>query len=72
MLIRLVGVRFSHLVGGSQQLNMFEDTPEMAGLYQAMDYLRKRFGTHAVRKAGGMDQDDNTGRKKRQALPGLT
>jgi len=72
MLIRLVGVRFSHLVGGSQQLNMFEDTPEMAGLYQTMDYLRRRFGTHAVRKAGGMGEDDKTGRKSRQASPGLT
>jgi len=54
MLIRLVGVRFSHLVGGLQQLNMFEDTPTMAGLYQAMDYIRRRFGKDAVRKAGGM------------------
>lgn len=55
MLIRLVGVRFSQLVGGSQQLNMFEDTPEMAGLYQAMDRVRRRFGPDAVRKAAGME-----------------
>lgn len=54
MLIRLIGVRFSQLVGGSQQLNMFEDTPEMASLYQAMDHLRRRFGKDAVRRAGGM------------------
>src|SRR5512133_2482626 len=37
MLIRLVGVRFSYLVNGVQQLNMFEDTPEMVNLYLAMD-----------------------------------
>jgi DNA polymerase-4 len=53
MLIRLVGVRFSHLVGGSQQLNMFEDTPEMANLYQTMDNIRRRFGKDVVGRAGG-------------------
>ena len=55
MLIRLIGVRFSNLVGGSQQLNMFEDTPEMASLYQAMDRIRKRFGKEAVRRAAGVE-----------------
>lgn len=61
MLIRLVGVRFSHLVGGMQQLNMFEDTPTMTGLYQAMDHIRRRFGKDALRKAGGMmDQNLKT------------
>jgi DNA polymerase IV len=54
MLIRLVGVRFSHLVGGSQQLNMFEDTPEIANLYQTMDSIRRRFGKDAVVRAGGI------------------
>ncbi|MDA3943084.1 MAG: DNA polymerase IV [Bacteroidetes bacterium] len=54
MLIRLVGVRFSHLVGGAQQLNMFEDTPEMSSLYQAMDHIRRRYGKTAVGRAGGM------------------
>ena len=51
MLIRLVGVRFSHLVGGVQQLDMFEDTPEMINLYQAIDRIRRRFGAKAVRRA---------------------
>lgn len=51
MLIRLVGVRFSHLVGGSQQLHLFEDTPEMVNLYQALDRIRNRFGKYAVRRA---------------------
>lgn len=54
MLIRLVGVRFSQLVGGAQQLNMFEDTPEMSNLYQAMDHIRRRYGKTAVGRAGGM------------------
>jgi len=50
MLIRLIGVRFSHLVQGTQQLNMFEDTPEMVNLYLAMDRLRGRYGIEAIRR----------------------
>ncbi len=30
MLIRLLGVRLSHLVQGFQQIDLFEDTAEMA------------------------------------------
>ncbi len=51
MLIRLIGVRFSDLVTGHQQLDLFEDTPEMTSLYQAMDHIRKRFGNKAIRRA---------------------
>ncbi|MBN2862213.1 MAG: DNA polymerase IV [Bacteroidales bacterium] len=54
MLIRLVGVRFSHLVRGVQQLDMFDDTPEKVSLYMAMDKLRRRFGRNAVRRAAGV------------------
>jgi len=54
MLIRLIGVKFSSLVQGSQQLNMFEDTPEMTSLYLAMDKIRMRYGNRAVRRAAGM------------------
>ncbi|MEZ5198201.1 MAG: hypothetical protein R2764_17970 [Bacteroidales bacterium] len=50
MLIRLIGVKFSSLVHGSQQLNMFEDTPEMTSLYQAMDKIRLRFGDKVNKK----------------------
>ena len=42
--IRLVGVRFSHLVGGGHQMDAFTDTQEAMNLYQAMDKVRKRFG----------------------------
>jgi DNA polymerase-4 len=54
MLIRLIGVRFSHLVRGVQQLDMFDDTPEKVSLYMAMDKLRNRFGRNAVRRAAGV------------------
>ena len=54
MLIRLIGVRFSHLVGGDYQINMFEDTEEHIRLYQAMDHLNKRYGNKTVCRAIGM------------------
>jgi DNA polymerase-4 len=54
MLIRLIGVRFSYLVNGVQQLNMFEDTPEMVKLYLAMDRVRNRYGKYAIQRAAGM------------------
>ena len=57
MLIRLIGVRFSHLVPGVQQLNIFEDTPEMVRLYLTIDSLRSRFGRKSVRRAVGLDRN---------------
>jgi len=51
MLIRLIGVRFSHMVRGVQQLDMFDDTPEKISLYMTMDRIRRRFGRDAVRRA---------------------
>lgn len=52
MLIRLVGIQFSRLVHGSQQLNMFEETPEMINLYQNIDKMRKKYGYEAILRAG--------------------
>jgi DNA polymerase-4 len=54
MLIRLVGVRFSHLVGGGQQINLFEDSEEIIRLYQAMDKMRQRYGADKVGRAVAM------------------
>jgi DNA polymerase IV len=58
MLIRLIGVRFSHLVQGTQQLNMFEDTPGTVNLYKAMDKLRTRYGRNSVQRAVGMEMKE--------------
>jgi DNA polymerase-4 len=46
--LRLIGIRFSGLVRGTYQINMFEDTEEMLSLYQAMDRMKKRYGFDAV------------------------
>ncbi|MFM9943704.1 MAG: DNA polymerase IV [Bacteroidia bacterium] len=55
MLIRLIGIRFSHLVQGGHQYNLFEETIEQINLYQAMDKIRKRYGKNSVNRAAGMD-----------------
>lgn len=54
MLIRLIGVRFSHLVRGSYQYDLFEDSFEMLSLYQAMDRIRQRYGKSAIKRAAGL------------------
>lgn len=54
LLIRLLGIKLSHLITGTQQLNLFEDTPEMVNLYQTMDHIRNRFGKHSIGRAAGM------------------
>jgi len=50
MLIRLIGVRFSSLVSGNPQLNMFDDNLEMINLYQALDRIRRKYGQKIVRR----------------------
>ena len=50
MLIRLIGVRFSGLISGNPQLNMFDDNVEMVSLYQALDRIRRKYGQKSVRR----------------------
>jgi len=51
VLIRLIGVRFSHLIGGSYQIRLFEDTEKLVRLYKSMDIIRNRYGQQAVKRA---------------------
>lgn len=55
MLIRLVGVKLSHLTGGVQQISMFDESPETISLYQTMDRIRSRFGQRAVTRAATLN-----------------
>src|SRR5204863_2189983 len=50
-LVRLLGVRLSHLVQGQYQIDLFSDTVENIRLYQAMDHIRSRFGENAVHRS---------------------
>tara|TARA_R110002124_G_scaffold138798_1_gene302859 strand:- start:88077 stop:89267 length:1191 start_codon:yes stop_codon:yes gene_type:complete len=54
LLVRLIGVRFSHLVEGGQQIDLFDDNEKIINLYHAMDKMRERYGDRAVIKASGM------------------
>lgn len=55
LLVRLIGVRFSHLVEGSYQINLFEDIEEQLNLYHAMDKMRDKYGDRVVMRAAGME-----------------
>lgn len=55
LLVRLIGVRFSHLVEGGHQINLFEDNEIHLNLAQAMDKMRERYGDRAVMSAAGME-----------------
>ncbi|HMB61933.1 MAG TPA: DNA polymerase IV [Eudoraea sp.] len=54
LLVRLVGIKFSHLVPGNYQIDLFEDTEEALNLYAAMDGIRERYGDKSVLRASGM------------------
>ncbi|MCU7548212.1 DNA polymerase IV [Chitinophagaceae bacterium LB-8] len=54
LLVRLIGVRFSHLVPGNYQIDLFEDTTEMIRLYQALDSLNYRYGRYLIMRASGL------------------
>ncbi len=62
LLIRLIGIRFSHLVQGSYQFDLFDDMTEKVMLYSAMDKLRDRFGEDIIKRAAIV------GMKKREFL----
>ncbi|MCV2484348.1 DNA polymerase IV [Flavobacterium sp. SH_e] len=53
MRLRLIGVRFSGLVRGTYQIDLFNDTEEMLALYQAMDRMKTRYGFDAVMRCAG-------------------
>jgi DNA polymerase-4 len=52
--VRLIGVRYSHLVQGGFQMNLFDQQPELADLYKAMDRMRERYGDRSVIRAVSM------------------
>lgn len=50
MLIRLIGVKFSKLITGAYQVDIFNDTQEEISLMQAIDHIRNRFGVDYIKK----------------------
>lgn len=60
MRLRLIGVRFSGLVRGTYQIDLFNDTEEMLALYQAMDRMKTRYGFDAVMRCAGASFKPNS------------
>ncbi|MEK0441332.1 MAG: hypothetical protein RL403_310 [Bacteroidota bacterium] len=67
LLIRLVGVRFSHLVYGNYQIQLFEDSQQQINLYQALDKLNVKYGDKTVCRAVAME----VGRRRFNPFNGL-
>ena len=55
MRLRLIGLRFTNLVHGTYQMNLFEDSEQLINLYQAMDRMKNRFGKNALGRASGFE-----------------
>ncbi|MFM2392929.1 MAG: polymerase [Bacteroidota bacterium] len=55
-LIRLIGVKFSGLVSGSYQIDLFEDTVQQIELLKQIDHIRKRWGVGAIGRACGISR----------------
>lgn len=51
LLIRLVGIRFTNLVTGTYQIDLFEDKQETIRLYKSIDHIKKRYGEKLVGRA---------------------
>ncbi|WP_439151040.1 DNA polymerase IV [Winogradskyella sp.] len=55
LLVRLIGIRFSHLVEGGHQIHLFEDNEIQLNLSKAIDKMRERYGDRVVMSAAGME-----------------
>jgi DNA polymerase-4 len=51
LLIRLLGIRFTHLVPGTYQINLFEDSHKIISLNNAMDQIKMRYGAGKITRA---------------------
>lgn len=50
MLIRLIGIKFSNLIYGAYQTDLFQDSSDEVNLLQAMDKIRLRYGSQYLMK----------------------
>lgn len=54
LLVRLVGVRLTHLVPGNHQISLFDESNEQIRLYQELDKLNFRYGRYLIMRASGL------------------
>lgn len=54
VLVRMIGVRFTHLIPGTYQIDLFSDGEETIKLYQSIDHIKKRFGEMKLCRANSL------------------
>jgi DNA polymerase-4 len=57
LLVRQIGVRFSGLVSGGNQINLFDDTERELELQHATDRMKRKYGLTAVLRASSLPHD---------------
>lgn len=55
-LVRLVGVRLTDIIAGTYQVNLFDDTQELIGLYRAIDSVKRQYGEKYLIRASGAEE----------------
>ena len=68
--VRLLGVRFSHMIPITTQMSLFENNVEKLNLYKAVDDIKERFGGKILKKAVNAESKEMTNpfiEKKRKA-----
>lgn len=58
--IRLLGVRFSHLVPMTVQMSLFDDMIEKLELFKAVDTIKNQFGNTSIMKATSLSNKKKT------------
>jgi DNA polymerase-4 len=56
--VRLLGVRFSHLIPMNVQMNLFDNATEKLELFKTVDEIKNKFGSGLVQKATSLNKKD--------------
>lgn len=62
--VRLLGVRFSHLIPMTLQMNLFEKSEQKLGLFKKVDQIKARFGADAIQKAVTLPKKEKPDKEK--------
>ena len=56
--VRLLGVRFSHLIPMNVQMNLFDNANEKLELFKTVDEIKNKFGLGLIQKATSLNKKD--------------
>lgn len=54
VMVRLIGLKFSKLVHGNVQLNLFEDNEEVVNLYKTLDKIKNKYGEQIIKRGNSL------------------